>query len=100
MSSPVSVTSALSAFPFTFRANGTNSLPRAALTFDHSSRLALPPSALSGLGGDLGRVGRSKSLVDLIPVFISGFYIVEILRTVLIQSVVFRFTRHPATLPL
>ena len=38
--------------------------------------------------------------VNLIPVFISGFYIVEILRTVLIQSVVCRFTRHPATLPL
>ena len=53
-----------------------------------------------GLGGDLGRVGCSKSLVNLIPVFISGFYIVEILRTVLIQSVVCRFTRHPATLPL
>ena len=38
--------------------------------------------------------------VNLIPIFISGFYIVEILRTVLIQSVVCRFTRHPATLPL
>lgn len=38
--------------------------------------------------------------VNLIPVLISGFYIVEILRTVLIQPVVCRFTRHSATLPL
>ena len=38
--------------------------------------------------------------VNLIPVFISGFYIVEILRTVLIQSIVCRFTRHSVTLPL
>ena len=38
--------------------------------------------------------------INLIPVLISGIYIIKILRTVLIQPVACRFTRHSATLPL